>query len=173
MRIFLTGFMGAGKTTVGRELAGRLGWPFLDLDEEVERRAGASVRELFEREGEAGFRRREREVLSETFAREPVVVALGGGTLADPDVLDAARARGAIVFLHPDFATLVRRIGPRGKAERPLFRDEAAALALYRERLPGYRRAERTVEIRAEETPAEVAARILLELRLPEAACSS
>jgi len=173
VRIFLTGFMGAGKTTVGRELAARLGWPFLDLDEEVERRAAASVRELFAREGEAAFRRREREVLLESFERDPLVVAVGGGTLAEPAVLEAARARGAVVFLHPAFETLARRIGPLGKTERPLFRDEASALALYRERLAGYRRADRTLEIGAQETPAEIVARILLELRLPEAACSS
>jgi shikimate kinase len=173
VRIFLTGFMGAGKTTVGRALAARLGWAFLDLDQEVERRAGSSIRALFENVGEPEFRRREREVLAESFAHDPLVVAVGGGTFADPTVLEAARARGAIVFLHPDFDTLVRRIGPLGKAERPLFRDEASARSLYRERLPGYRRADCTVAIRAEETPEEIAARIVLELRLPEAACSS
>lgn len=173
MRIYLTGFMGAGKTTVGRCLATRLGWPFLDLDEELERRGGASVRELFERHGEPEFRRRERELLAETLAREPLVVAAGGGTLADATNLEAARAAGAVVWLNPTFETLVRRIGPLGKADRPLFRDEASALALYRERLRFYRAADLVVDVRADEAAEEVAARVRLELRLPEGACST
>lgn len=173
MRIFLTGFMGAGKTTVGGRLAARLGWPFLDLDRELERRAGASVREQFEAAGEAEFRRREWELLEECFGREPLVVATGGGTLAEAANLEAARGHGAVVWLHPSFETLVRRIGPLGKQDRPLFRDEASALALYRERLRFYRAADLVVDIRADETPEEVVERIRLGLRLPEAACST
>jgi shikimate kinase len=130
------------------------------------------VREQFAREGEAEFRRRERALLEETFAREPLVVATGGGTLADAAVLEAARRRGAVVWLHPAFETLVRRIGPLGKADRPLFRDEASALALYRERLRFYRAADLVVDVRADETPEEIVERIRLGLRLPEAACS-
>ncbi len=173
MRLYLTGFMGAGKTTVGRELARRLGWTFVDLDEEVESRAGMAVREIFARHGEADFRRRERELLAETWSVDPAVVAVGGGTLADPATLESARAHGTVVWLNPSFATLVGRIGPLGKADRPLFRDEAAALDLYRERLRFYRGADLTIDVGATETPAEVVSRIRLELRLPEAACST
>ena len=79
MRIYLTGFMGSGKSTVGRLLAARLGFPFLDLDEDIERRAGMRVREIFELHGEPVFRRMEREALEATAALPDVVVATGGG----------------------------------------------------------------------------------------------
>lgn len=171
MRIYLTGFMGAGKTTVGRLLAGRLGWAFLDLDERIEQRAARSVREIFESAGEPEFRRLEREALAATFGADRLVVAAGGGTFADPGVLEAARAGGLVVFLNPPFATLVARIGALGKPDRPLFRDEASALALYRERLPGYRRADLTIDVGAAELPEELVSRILLAL--PERACTT
>lgn len=173
MRIYLTGFMGAGKTTTGAELARLLGWPLIDLDAEVERRAGVSIREMFATRGEAEFRRREREVLLETRAGGDGVIAVGGGTFVDPANLTAAREAGTIVWLHPSFETIMRRIGPLGKQDRPLFRDEISAFALYRERLPSYRAADLTVDVRDDETPAEVAARIRLLLRLPERACST
>jgi shikimate kinase len=173
VRIYLTGFMGSGKTTVGRLLAERLSWPFVDLDAEIEDRERSTIRELFETRGEGEFRRIERAVLTETFAADPLVVAVGGGTLAEPGILGAARRHGTVVWLHPAFETLVRRIGPRGKTERPLFRDEASALALYRERLASYRRADLVVEIGSEETPPEIVGRIVLDLRLPERACTS
>ncbi len=89
---------------------------------------------------------------------------MGGGTLADPAVLDATRARGLVVFLNPPFATLAARIGGLGKSDRPLFRDEASALALYRERLAAYRRSDLTVDVGPDETAEEVAARIALGL---------
>lgn len=173
MRIYLSGFMGSGKTTVGRELGRRLAWPFVDLDGEVEAAAGLSVREIFEQQGEAEFRRLEREALAATFERAPLVVAVGGGTLVDPGALAAARAHGRVVWLDAPFELLVRRIGPRGKLDRPLFRDEQQARALLLERTPAYRGSDLAVEVGAESTPAELVARILIELRLREAACTS
>ena len=77
MRIYLTGFMGCGKTTVGRRLAQRLGVPFVDLDEEIERRAGMTVRQIFEQQGEPAFRQMEAEALRGTLALPDVVVATG------------------------------------------------------------------------------------------------
>lgn len=162
MRIFLTGFMGAGKTTVGRLLARRLGVPFIDLDEEIEGEAGMSVREIFSAEGEAVFRRRESEALRRILAQPDAVLATGGGTIAHEANARLLSASGLTVWLNPPFAVIARRIGAMGKADRPLFKDETQALALYRERLPAYRQADFTVEVGPHDEPEEIAARIAL-----------
>ena len=162
MRIFLTGFMGAGKTTVGELLARRLDVPFVDLDREIERRSGMEVREIFASRGEPGFRLLEQEALRDTLAYEQLVVATGGGTAASEVNARLLETSGLSVFLNPPFATIVRRIGGLGKTDRPLFRDEAQVLALYRQRLPAYRRADLTLEVAEDERPEEVAARIEL-----------
>lgn len=170
MRVFLVGFMGAGKTTVGERLAARLGAPFLDLDKAVEAAAGQSVKEIFEEGGEARFRELETQELRRLTAQDPLVVATGGGTLTHAASRDLIGRLGVTVWLHPHFAVLARRIGGLGKQDRPLFRDETQALALYRERLELYRQADRVVDIDADESPEEVAARI--ELLLPQRACA-
>lgn len=162
MRIYLTGFMGCGKTTVGRRLAQRLGVGFVDLDEEIERRAGMTVRQIFEQQGEPVFRQMEAEALRGSLALPDVVVALGGGTTAFESNAALIRSNGLSVWLNPAFATISSRIGGRGKADRPLFKDDVQALALYRERLPAYRRADVTMDVAPDEGPEEIAARIAL-----------
>jgi shikimate kinase len=162
MRIYLTGFMGCGKTTVGPLLARRLKVPFVDLDHEIERRAGMTVREIFARQGEPAFRAMEAEALRGTLALPDVVVAVGGGTLTFEANARWVSANGLSVWLNLPFAAIASRIGGSGKADRPLFKDGSQALALYRERLPAYRRADLTVDIAPEEGPEEIAARIAL-----------
>ena len=166
MRVFLTGFMGSGKTTVGRALGAALGWPFVDLDAEVEARSAMTVREVFARLGEPAFRELEHEALQRVLATpDPAVVATGGGTFTFPRNLALVRAAGVSVWLNPAFATIVNRIGALGKQDRPLFRNEVEALALYRARLPAYGEADHRVDVGAQETPEEVAARVALWLQ--------
>ncbi len=98
-RIFLVGPMGAGKTAIGRELARQLKLEFLDADHEIERRTGADVALIFEKEGEAGFRRREREVIEELTRRDGVVLATGGGAVLDPANREALKSRGLVIYL--------------------------------------------------------------------------
>jgi shikimate kinase len=164
-RVFLTGFMGSGKSTVGRALATALRWELVDLDARVEARTGMTVREIFERQGEAAFRELEHdELLAALAVPAPAVVATGGGTFTFPRNVAVIQASGPSIWLNPSFATISRRIGAHGKLDRPLFRNEAHALALYRARLEAYRLADHRVDVAADETPEEIAARIALWL---------
>ena len=132
----LTGFMGAGKTTLGREVALRLRRPFVDLDLEIEQRAGASIEELFARDGEAGFRVAEAAVAASVLdAHEPAVIALGGGTVLLPETRELLARRALTVLLEVDPATAWRRASEGG---RPLALDEQAFHALYVAREPVY-----------------------------------
>jgi len=116
--IYLTGFMGAGKSVVGKELARLLRRPFIDLDLSIERAAGSSVASLFARRGEEAFRLLERKALLRAAKRPGVVVALGGGTLLDPRHRALVK-KGYLVELTCSRAELVRRLGP-DRASRPL-----------------------------------------------------
>lgn len=118
--VFLIGPMGAGKTTVGRELAKRLQAVFLDSDHEIEQRTGVDIAYIFEKEGEAGFRRREAQVIDELSAQSGVVLATGGGAILDAGTRDRLKSRGTVVFLH---ATLEQQLKRTGRGDhRPLLK---------------------------------------------------
>jgi shikimate kinase len=124
-RIFLIGFMGAGKTTLGRAAAAQLGWPFYDLDEYIEARTGRSISALFGERGEAAFRQLEREALEELTLSLPApgILSLGGGAPCYfPDIMAWLGARGRTVYLRVSPQALAGRLRPH-KAARPLLRE--------------------------------------------------
>jgi shikimate kinase len=136
--VVLIGMMGAGKTTVGRLVADRLGRPFRDSDLAVEERTGRTVAEIFAAEGEPGFRALERETLRELLASpEPAVIAAAGGAVLDAGNRRALREAGTVVWLRADPVVLARRVEPGG--HRPLLADDPAGtlarLAAEREEL--------------------------------------
>jgi len=135
--IYLLGFMGSGKSTVGKMLARMLGWPFIDLDTVIEAGQGLSIREIFENSGEPFFRQIERAALTEASKAEPSVIALGGGTFAQPANIDLIReSGGTTVWL--DCPPEVLRARCQGLQNRPLFRDEESFTQLLTQRIPCY-----------------------------------
>jgi len=137
--IFLVGPMGSGKSAVGRRLAGRLGLEFVDSDAEIEARTGVDIPFIFEREGEAGFRARERDVLDELTARDRVLVATGGGAVLDAGTRERLRGRGCVVYLRTSVGQQLART--RHGDRRPLLRtgDPRAMLEqLMQQRAPLY-----------------------------------
>lgn len=138
--IFLVGPMGAGKTTVGRRLAQMLRRDFLDSDQEIEQSAGAEIPLIFELEGEAGFRAREKIMIAELTQRPALVLATGGGAVLDPDNRRCLSRRGFVVYLCASVDEQLRRT--RDDDSRPLLRtaDPRARLAqLFAQRDPLYR----------------------------------
>ena len=107
--IFIVGPMGAGKTTVGKRLAELRGMDFVDSDHEIEARCGVDISYIFEKEGEPGFRRREKQVIAELTARNNVVLATGGGAIVDPDSRQNLAGRGFVVYLHASINQQLQR----------------------------------------------------------------
>ena len=163
MKIYLVGFMGAGKTTVGRELAARLDVPFFDLDDLVEAAEKTSVKDIFAQRGEPYFRKRERDILRSTKYLDNAIVATGGGTFTFDENIQFIQGEGLSVYLSAPYQLLRSRVSDK-EAERPLFRDDVAAHELFKNRLRYYRMADVTLDIREEETTAEIVERLLLEL---------
>ena len=116
--IVLTGFMGTGKSTVGKLVARRLKWPFVDSDEEIVRRAGLPIPQIFAQLGEPHFREIEREVCRALAGRQQTVIATGGGMLVDPTNREVMQASGLVVCLSASSKTLARRL--RNDGSRPL-----------------------------------------------------
>nr|WP_281254180.1 shikimate kinase [Thiomonas delicata] len=139
-RIFLIGLMGAGKTTVGRALAQRVGLRFLDSDHEIERREGCTIATLFAREGEQGFREIEARVIEDLTERDGIVLATGGGAVLRESNRKALHGRGVVVYLRASPDELAHRT--RNDRSRPLLQtaDPRTRLReLFRQRDPLYR----------------------------------
>jgi shikimate kinase len=160
--IMLVGLMGAGKTTVGRRLARRLGLPFVDADDEIEAAAGLGIAEIFERYGEPHFRDGERRVIARLVAGPRRVIAAGGGAFVDPATRALVLDRCFVVWLDAEVELLAERVGRRD--HRPLARgkDPLALLrALAEERGPAYAQAHLTIRPgELEQTVDAIAARL-------------
>ena len=147
--VVLVGMMGAGKSSIGRRLAGRMEIPFVDADIEIEKAAGMSIAEIFAAHGEAYFRAGEGRVIVRLLDGGPQVLATGGGAFMNPETRAAIRAKGISVWLRATLEVLNRRIKRRG--DRPLLKDTDPVETLRRlidQRYPVYAEADLTVESR-------------------------
>jgi shikimate kinase len=148
--VVLVGMMGAGKSSIGRRLAARLGVPFVDADTEIEAAAGMSIPDIFAKHGEPDFRHGEARVIARLLEGGPQVLATGGGAVLNPDTRAAIASKGISVWLNAELEVLLRRIHKRRNA-RPLLQNGDPAETLQRlmaERAPLYAQADITVQSR-------------------------
>lgn len=158
-RVYLVGFMGSGKTAVGRRVAERLGIPFVDLDSEIERTSGLTIRALFDAFGEPAFRERESAFLEGTDALPDAVVSAGGGSFVAERNRRVIDSLGTAVFLDVPFDSVRERLA--GKTDRPLFASLDSARRLFAEREPFYRMAPIRVALTGRESIEESADKVL------------
>jgi shikimate kinase len=147
--VVLVGMMGAGKSSIGRRLAGRLGIPFADADNEIETAAGMSITDIFSTYGEPDFRAGETRVIARLLESGPQVLATGGGAFMNAETRNAVSAHGISVWLKAEFDVLMRRI--KRRQDRPMLKtdDPAETLrALMEERYPVYAQADITIQSR-------------------------
>lgn len=144
-KVYLVGFMGAGKTSVGRALAKRLDWQFVDVDEQIEQRERLAVAEIFQRHGEPYFRGVERAVLADHVALRHTVVATGGGTFVDPQNRAVIKADGVSVWLNVPLELVIARIPQDGR--RPLAADRANLERLFHARRTAYEQAHFHIDV--------------------------
>lgn len=156
-RLFLCGFMGSGKTTVGPHLSRRLNYSFIDTDAEIEQRTGQRVADIFALRGESHFRLLEKGVLESLVARKSVVIALGGGVLLNPELLLLVRKTGFLIYLRTSPETLKHRL--RNVTDRPLL-SGSDFQGLFESRRAGYESADYVVDT-DQRTPEEVVEHIL------------
>jgi shikimate kinase len=156
-KLYLVGFMGAGKTSVARALGRRMGWRVEDIDQRIEAREHQRVAEIFARQGEAYFRNIERAVLRDLLSQRHAIVATGGGTFVDPENRAAMLADGAVAWLDVPLERVIERVPADGR--RPLAADRVQMEQLYARRRAAYSQAH--VRIDASRPLPEIVERIL------------
>lgn len=164
--IYLIGFMGCGKSTVGRALADELGWSFIDLDEEIERTQHSTISDIFDARGEAAFRRIETAALRDRVRNvqsgRPQVVSLGGGAFLADENFELVSNNGVTVWLDCPLSQIERRIA--GQTHRPLARDPERLRNLFETRRGGYARADYRIEVIDDDIRSAVAQILALPL---------
>ena len=157
-KLYLVGFMGAGKSTIARAVGRRLGWRAEDIDERIETRERRSVAAIFAQHGEPYFRQLERQALSELLPQRQVIVATGGGTFAEADNRALMLSDGAVAWLDVPLAQVMKRVPSDGR--RPLAADRAAMEQLYQRRQLAYAQAHVRID---SSRPAPEVVELLLE----------
>ena len=175
--IVLVGMMGAGKSSIGRRLAQRVGLSFIDADAEIEAAAGMTIAEIFASYGEPYFRSGEQRVIARLLESGPQVLATGGGAYMNPETRAAIRQKGISVWLKADFEVLMRRVKRRATADRPMLQGDPAQRIrhLMEERYPVYAEANVTVmsrEVAHETIVNEIIAELAALLAVAPAASS-
>jgi shikimate kinase len=164
--IYLVGFMGSGKTTIGRLLASRIGWNFADLDHDIEQAHGGTVQQIFAKHGESHFRQLEyvalKQRISDVERGKPSVVALGGGTFVRPDNFALLENNGVTLWLDAPFELIRKRVLSDGS--RPLAADPLQFRELFETRLSGYELADHRVPIVSEDPEVTIDSIIALQL---------
>jgi shikimate kinase len=164
--IYIVGFMGSGKTTVGRLLAEEIGWKFADLDEDIEHSQRRSVSDIFLHQGEEAFRRIEHEALSDRVQSirrgTPTVLAVGGGAFTIPENIHLLQEHGITLWIDTDFEVMRKRV--QNSDHRPLARDPERFERLYHERRPYYAQAEFRVPLHVNDSRAALADVLKLNL---------
>ncbi len=160
LRISLVGFMCSGKTTIGKMLAKKLGWDFIDVDNEVERVEGMSIPYIFQLKGETYFRKKEKEVLLDFLNREKIIISTGGGLGADPEIMNLLKKKSLTVWLKISYESFKKRCGKDDN--RPLLkREEKEIKNLFRKREETYKQAHLVVD---ENSPEEIV-RLIINFR--------
>lgn len=137
MKLIFIGFMGSGKSSVAHYIASKLNLPLIEMDKEIEKKAGKSIKELFAEDGETAFRQMEINLAEELKAQNHVIISTGGGVVMNKIILDYLKEQeGKVIFLDTSFETLSQRL--QHDSSRPLFQDREKAKELYEFRLPLY-----------------------------------